>query len=478
MTFSIIITYPKTASKRASLTILAAMLPMVMLVGCSSVPSTDATPNIDPVSVTAQFNQLSNQPMSLTHDSPVQTVKTLDCASLQSGQALELTGQNRIPATCDLWQKNTHFMIRQSNVSLDCQGVPMSSRDNAITAFTIQTPSKATAGIDNIALKNCAVSGYNHGVLIEQQTPAKVRYQQLLAKQTTREQQKQRSPNHILLNRILVSNSKNSGIFIGDHVQQVTLANSRVTGSGTVGVYLEFGSGQHQIRYNQFDGNGFREFANVAGVPVGKPNREAIAIDSSANNTIAYNRFTGNGAGGVLLYRNCFEHADDPTRNNHFLRTEGSNNNLIEHNIFDDEPVGVWVASRQSRNLKGFACGAYLIQQTALSRYHLDDSEHNVIRDNQFGKVTNAIKLEDDGNEVRFNRFSEQVTQPIQVGSVIREQSSEGVVKGNQIRDNVFAKPLPITQLIAFVGKSAEQNTHCQNFDANQQKLDNNCLTH
>ena len=171
MTFSIIITYPKTASKRASLTILAAMLPMVMLVGCSSVPSTDATPNIDPASVTAQFNQLSNQPMSLTHDSPVQTVKTLDCASLQSGQALELTGQNRIPATCDLWQRNTHFMIRQSNVSLDCQGVPMSSRDNAITAFTIQTPSKAIAGIDNIALKNCAVSGYNHGVLIEQQTP-------------------------------------------------------------------------------------------------------------------------------------------------------------------------------------------------------------------------------------------------------------------------------------------------------------------
>lgn len=79
---------------------------------------------------------------------------------------------------------------------------------------------------------------------------------------------------------------------------------------------------------------------------------------------------------------------------------------------------------------------------------------------------------------MRFNRFSEQVTQPIQVGSVIREQSSEGVVKGNQIRDNVFAKPLPITQLIAFVGRSAEQNTHCQNFDANQQKLDNNCLTH
>lgn len=97
MTFSIIITYPKTASKWASLTILAAMLPMVMLVGCSSVPSTDATPNIDPVSVTAQFNQLSNQPMSLTHDSPAQTVKTLDCASLQSEKALELTGQNRIP---------------------------------------------------------------------------------------------------------------------------------------------------------------------------------------------------------------------------------------------------------------------------------------------------------------------------------------------------------------------------------------------
>lgn len=460
----------------APITTIPAMIVIMAATGCSSVPNAKP-PTGDSNQLRAQFAQLSNQPIDTLANQPAgdKPVTTLDCASLQMGKTVEISGHQRIPTPCDLWQKNTHFIIRQSNVSLDCQGVPMSSTDSGITAFTIQTPTNAKNGIHHVTLRNCAVSGYNHGVLIEQQTPANTRYQQLLAKQTTREQQKRQSPQHVTLNRLLVSQSKNSGIFIGDHVQEVTLANSRVTGSGTVGVYLEFGSGQHQIVHNQFDGNGFRELTNLAGIAIGKPNREAIAVDSSANNTIAHNHFTGNGAGGVLLYRNCFEHADDPSRKNHFLRTEGSNNNRIVHNRFDNERVGVWVASRQSRNLKGFDCGAYLITATPLASYHLDDSERNVIRANQFDQVSQGVILEDDGNEVSFNRFAATVTHPIKVGTLVREQSPEGVVKANQLHDNQFLQAASIAQLIDFIGASAAHNHHCNNFDQQRQKLDNAC---
>lgn len=449
--------------------------------GCSSVGQDNgAVQPTTQAQLTAQFAQLTNQPLTtqqnLTYLKQPATLTTLDCDRLQSGNPITLTGSNQIPKDCDLWQKTTHFIIESDNVSLDCQGVAMSANDEKTTAITIRTPSNQAKGVQNIEIKNCAVSGYNHGVLIEQQTPANVRYQQLLAKKTTLNAQYQQSPQRILLNRLLVSDSKNSGIFIGDHVQQVTLANSQVNRSGTVGVYLEFGSRHNQILYSQFGGNGFREKATVAGIGIGKPNREAIAIDSSAHNVIAHNQFNGNGAGGVFLYRNCFEHANDPSRANHFLRTQGSNDNQILQNSFNNELVGVWVAARQSRNLKAFACGAYTIGDTLLSRYHLDESEQNQITRNQFSTVEKGIIIEDDQNIVSFNQFSQAVDTPISVGSAIRDKSSEGVVKGNQINDNIFVKPVAISQLIKMVGKSGEKNLHCNNFDAHHKKIDNVCL--
>lgn len=445
------------------------------LLACSSVP-TDLLKKTTDKQEIAQllFNLPNHMPKILpnVHQNPV---KTLDCQTLQSGKTITLTGDNQIPKDCDLWQKNAHFIMENSQTSLDCQGVPIRTTDNNLTAITIRTPKNVATGIRNISVKNCAFVNYRHGILIGQQTPVNVRYQQLLNKKTTLDEQKQLSPNHVLLNRILVADSKNSGIFVGDHVQNTHIINSLVTTSGTVGIYFEFGSGQNSVTFSRFFGNGFRQ-TNIAGIGVGKPNREAIAIDSSNQNVIANNQFDSNGAGGVFLYRNCFEHADDPTKSNYFLRTQGSDDNQIFDNIFNHEPVGVWVASRQSRNLKGFGCGAYLIKSDVLSSFHLDESEQNLINNNQFRQTDNAIIIEDDNNVVSFNTFYADVKKPITVGSLIREQSSEGVVKGNQINDNTFEKSSDIIHLIDFIGKSKNQNLHCNNFDKNKQKLDNQCL--
>lgn len=456
-----------------------------LVASCGTVPQIPATKNsFDKAAVWQRFNQLSNQPLppeweksgqNFSKNTLQNPVKTLDCAELQSGKTITLTGQNQIPANCDLWQKNTHFVIQSSDTSLDCQGVAMSSSDDKITAFAIQTPKSvsekgAVDGIRNVRLDNCIAVGYGHGVLVEQEMPANQRYEQLLQNKTSRDAQRTLSPNHVLLNRILVADSKNSGIFIGDHVQGVTLANSQVINAGTVGVYFEFGSRGNVVQNSQFSQNGIRQIMGV-----GKPNREAIAIDSSQDNVIKNNRFDSNGAGGVFLYRNCFEHADDASQTNHFLRLDGSNGNLIENNTFVSEPVGVWVASRQSRNLKGFECGAYLIKSDITSSYHLDEARQNTVTHNQFDNVEKAIIVEDNNNVVSLNNFSASVKQTISVGSAIREESSEGTVKGNQINKNTFAKA-DIAQDIGFTGKSATANLHCDNMATDGKKIDEVCL--
>lgn len=465
-----------------------------LLASCGTVPQKPLSQtNFDKQTITQNFAQLSQQPLpnewrKVGQNFATNPIKTLDCGELQSGKTIVLTGQNQIPVTCDLWQKNTHFVIQSSDTSLDCQGVAMSTGGSAtnqkITAFAIQTPQAVSEkpvsendtkqGIGNVQLNNCIAVGYGHGVLVEQALPANARYEQLLQNKTNRDEQRKLSPSHILLNRMLVADSKNSGIFIGDHVQDVTLANSRVMNAGTVGVYFEFGSRGNVVQDSHFSQNGIRQVVAL-GVKVGKPNREAIAIDSSQNNVIRRNRFDSNGGGGVFLYRNCFEHADDPSQPNHFLRVDGSNGNLIENNIFQNEPVGVWVASRQSRNLKGFACGAYPITSDLTTSYHLDDAEQNVVTHNTFDKVEKGIIIEDNNNVVSFNRFLAHVKQPMSVGSDIRELSSEGVVKGNQINKNTFANPR-ILQNIAFIGKSATANLHCDNMDKNGKKIDDVCL--
>lgn len=139
-----------------------------------------------------------------------------------------------------------------------------------------------------------------------------------------------------------------------------------------------------------------------------------------------------------MLYRNCFEHADDPARSNHFKRTESSRDNIIVNNTFEDEPVGVWVASRQSRNLKGFECGAYLVKQTPFASYHLDSAKDNQIINNRFEQVEQGIIVEDDGTLIKGNKFAANVRLPIIVGSEIREDSAAGAVKDTRIDNNTF----------------------------------------
>ena len=383
-----------------------------------------------PFSGSSAHSSLDNadlkQPLIIDAKLPKDTT-AIDCAQLTPKQIVKVKGHSVLSASCDLTAKSIRFELNDSHSSLDCQGALLSTRaDDASTASAIMIKPKTDSAIEDITVANCHVDGYGHALHIRQYSQPNQRYARGLIDPAAN---RALAPSDIRVINVSSQNSINSGMFVGDHVHGVSFDKIRIQNAGTVGLYLEFGSRDNVIQNSVFVGNGFRTF---------KPNREAIAVDSSSNNRIENNQFIHNGAGSILLYRNCFEHADDSTRGNHFKRTESSRDNMIRGNIFNDEPVGVWVASRQSRNLKGFECGAYLLKQTPFASYHLDSAKDNQIIDNRFEQVEQGIIVEDDGTFISGNQFAVDVNLPISVGSEIREDSAAGAIKNTVIKNNIF----------------------------------------
>ncbi|MDV2860533.1 right-handed parallel beta-helix repeat-containing protein [Psychrobacter sp. CAM01] len=355
------------------------------------------------------------------------TAAVIECAQLTPKQAVTIKGHNTLSKNCDLTGQSIRFELSDSHSSLDCQGAQLStSADDSSKASAIVIKPKTDAAIENITVANCHITGYGHALHIRQYSNPNQRHTRGIIDPAAN---RALAPRDIRVINVSSQNSINSGMFVGDHAHGVSFEHVRIQNAGTVGLYLEFGSRDNVIKDSVFVGNGFRTF---------KPNREAIAVDSSSNNRIENNQFIHNGAGSILLYRNCFEHADDPSRSNHFKRTESSRDNIIRGNVFQNEPVGVWVASRQSRNLKGFECGAYLVKQTLFASYHLDSAKDNQIIDNQFTQVEQGVIVEDDGTLIRGNTFAADVRLPIQVGSKIREDIAAGPIKNTLINNNTF----------------------------------------
>lgn len=391
---------------------------LISLTACERLPFANTKP---------MYNDIdAKQPLIIDAKLPTATTK-INCAQLTPKQTVKIKGHSTLSKGCDLTGQSIRFELNDSHSSLDCQGAALSTMaDDQSTASAITIKPKTDSAIKDITVANCHVDGYGHALHIHQYSQPNQRYARGFVDPATN---RMLAPNDIRVINVSSRNSINSGMFVGDHVHGITFDKVRIQNAGTVGLYLEFGSRDNVIKNSVFVGNGFRSF---------KPNREAIALDSSSNNLIENNQFIHNGAGSVLLYRNCFEHADDTTRGNHFKRTESSRDNIIRHNIFQDEPVGVWIASRQSRNLKGFECGAYLIKQTLFASYHLDSAKDNQIINNRFEQVEQGIIVEDDGTLIRGNQFAANVTLPINIGSEIREDSSAGAIKNTVIRDNTF----------------------------------------
>lgn len=296
---------------------------------------------------------------------------------------------------------STGLIITNSDVKLDCRGATIDA-----TTVPIGIVVKGSA-IRNVEIANCRVFGAQR-TGIDIQAPLS----DYDMNQLPMEKRYEISARSISITNTTVVSSAVDGIYVGSYAVGTNLQGVNVELSGSVGIYLEQSSAETSIRGSQISRNGF-------GDPLGRekrrPPREGIAIDSSARNTIEENRLEGNAAGGIFLYKNCWERSSNPRQ---VQRWQHSRDNKIIHNTFIDQPVGVWIASRQTMNMKDWDCG----DTPVAPGYYRDFADHNQVVANEFYSGRIGIKIEDDDNFVANNNFDGMREACVAIGSPLYEQ--------------------------------------------------------
>jgi parallel beta-helix repeat protein len=224
---------------------------------------------------------------------------------------------------------------------------------------------------------------------------------------------------------------------------RTTIRNSRVSGAGSSGIYLEAGSAYNVVTGNRLLDNGFREngpggrLISLSGTQfrfwgIG---REGISVDGSRRNFIANNRFSGNSAGGVFLYTNCGEYVNSrPER--YFQRRYGADDNVIAGNRFEGGVNGVWVASRMGESTLPMECSDPAYVKSGIKWITLDRAARNQVLLNRFDDVTYGVRVEDDDTKVAGNLF----TAP--------DATHHAVVVGTPDRTTALDRPVSGTKLV------------------------------
>jgi hypothetical protein len=347
------------------------------------------------------------------------------------------------------------LLIRSSDITLDCGGRSFAPADDTEgSGLLIRTP-EGQPPISNITVKNCAFRGFTNGVLVAIDASLKERREAVA--NATENELRRRSPANVKLQNI-TAEQNNNGIYLHYYTVGVTVADSKLFRNKSVGMYLEYGSQAHRILNNSFVENGYLHDNGAARKGLNK--REGLAIDASAFNEVIGNTFDKNAAGGIFLYKNCHEHAFaacSATENKpkNAARTQHSHHNVIRGNIFrnmDTYPgVGVWVASRQSRDMSSWHCGdaqpeAYSrfdvwemnadgTKKWPLKKHVLDFAEDNRIEANFFSQLRKGVVVEDDRTQIVGNLFIGDF-EFIQVGTEFRSTFLGLPVRGTEIKGN------------------------------------------
>ena len=321
----------------------------------------------------------------------------------------EIKGHVILPKNC-IYQRS--IQITDSNTVLDCQGSTFVGDGRVKVGLLIDSEGKP---MSNVIVKNCTFQNFeSSGVRVTWS-------EKDVDKGSDRNEIYRKSPTNILLENIKVENSGRNGIYIDDYVTNVILKDSVVQNSGGGAVYLEFSSKRNKLINNKFIRNGF----GLGGE--GGSQREAVSIDSSSENIIEGNTFQENSAGGIFLYKNCGEKF---LTGNQVIRWMHSDNNIISKNNFKNEKIGIWIASRQSRDLSKWGCGDAPIEPSGT--YYQDFANSNKIIDNSFCRVAVPIRNEGDDNNFIGNKFDLQgkttIEQPVTMRQRLLGKSTVGTV--------------------------------------------------
>ena len=331
--------------------------------------------------------------------------------SCDSVDLKNIRGQVTLPKNC-VYQHP--IRITEGNTTLDCQNSTFVGGNQVKIGLLIDSEGRP---MSDVTIKNCKFRDFKSSGI-------RITWSEIDSnKGNDRREIYRRSPTHILLDSITVEGSGRNGIYIDDYVTDVILRNSTVSNSGGGAVYLEFSSKQNQIINNKFIQNGFRGD--------GKTKREAISIDSSSENIIERNLFTRNAAGSIFLYKNCGEQF---ATGDQVIRWMPSNKNVIVENTFLDEEIGVWVASRQSKNLSKWGCGDAPMEKSGT--YYQDFADMNNVQKNTFCRTSVPIRNEGDNNAFLDNKFDSRVKSPIEEPVSMRQKLLGKQTVGTVIKQN------------------------------------------
>jgi parallel beta-helix repeat protein len=310
---------------------------------------------------------------------------------------------------------NESILITKSNTILDCNNSIIDGQGRLNNGVMIISQGKS---IRNILVKNCTIKNFKHsgigvssGISPEKLSPDHKRNYD-------------NSPTDIIIDNVTVETNAGVGVYIDDYVTKTIIKNSVIKSSGSTGIYLDQSSKFNQVINNVIENNGFP-------TEEGRGEREGLAIDSSANNIIEGNKFINNAAGGVFLYKNCGEAFKTGKS---VIRWQHSDFNIIKNNFFSGQPIGVWIASRQSRDLSKWGCGDDSMDKE--KHFYQDFSKYNKVVGNEFCRNKIAIKIEDDNNIIKNNSFDEDVSKQINIPMTMREKLLGEKTIGNDITEN------------------------------------------
>ena len=354
-----------------------------------------------------------------------------------------LSGAVVLQAGCFYTQS---FEIDEPDTTLDCNGAELRPEDG----FAVNIKRNA----DRAIVRNCYVRGVK-GIAVRVR---KVRDGE------SDDDVRALAPQDVVIENVDIVSTESVGVHLLPHTVGVTVRDSVLSNNSSSGVYMSPYGRHHRIINNQIENNGH---IKADGTPrIGWYRREGIAIDGSSEHHIAGNDISANAFGGILLYKNCWEHAAEEP--NSRPRTDHARANLIENNHFRDQPFGVWIAARQSRDLTLMGCGdptpyrnpiavmdvfhptygdyasaaieLYLLSLNFASVWP-DFAEDNEIIGNTFESIgRGGIRIEDDGTRVADNLFIGDFDY-VFIGAPFRARLAGQPVDNTAITNNSYHSP-------------------------------------
>lgn len=269
------------------------------------------------------------------------------------------------PALAKEYEK---YVIEKKNTIIDCNGGRFN--DGKRSQIIIQSSTKLT----DIVIRNCIIFGNIRiiGLGINGEAEG-VKASSHSLGHTKRAQDA--APSRVLIQNNKIEESGDIPIYLSPGVTETVIEKNEFIGrSNSTALYLDAESAKNRIVNNVFNIN---------------TSREVIAVDGSANNVIAKNRFEKVSSGGIYLYRNCGEGGT--------VRHQSPQYNQIVNNYFNltrlsSNHYGVWLGSRNGNrnycNLDNkFKFGSGLNDK--------DYASHNTVKRNTFrGNYCRAIRVD------------------------------------------------------------------------------------